>query len=65
MAIQVYQYKVRNADGDWQEMPDKITLDRAAELGAEIILGTTQIVPRTAVSPEGHYTPSSESEPMS
>ena len=57
MAIEVYHYKVIDADGEWRSMPDLITLARAAELDAKIILGTAHSVPRPEVSAQGHYTP--------
>ena len=55
MTTQVYHYKDKN--GQVVVPADKITMDRAASLGADVLLWTAQTVPRASLSPEGHYTP--------
>ena len=54
---QVYFYKVKDATGKTVVPPDKITLYRAAAIGAEVLIWTAQTVPRVSLSHEGHYTP--------
>lgn len=53
----VYKYKVIDADGELRTMEDLITLNRAADLGAHIIVGSGHNVPADEVSKEGHHIP--------
>ena len=57
MTAQVFHYKLKDKSGKIAIPPDKATLDRAAAIGAELLLWTAQTVPRALLSPEGHYTP--------
>jgi len=55
--VLVYKYKVIDADGELRTMEDLITLSRAADLGAHIVIGSGHNVPSEEVSKGGHYTP--------
>jgi hypothetical protein len=57
MVTQVYHYKLKKKSGGIEIPADKITMERAAVLGAEVLMWTAQTVPRAALSPEGHFTP--------
>ena len=55
--VLVFRYKVIGADGEPRMMDDLITLTRAGDLGAHIIIGSGHEVPSDKVSDQGHYTP--------